>query len=81
VRVLYPATKDGWRENGIMRRGEGFHLWDLDAQRSGQRRAITTFESEQDARAFVSAMQAMPTAGDSLVTVQSTETYRVAATA
>jgi len=43
--------------------------------------SIANFESEEDARALVSAMQAMPSPGDSPVTIDSTEIYRVVATA
>jgi hypothetical protein len=43
--------------------------------------SIATFETEEDARAFLAGMQSMPMPPDSPVTIESMELYRVAGTA
>jgi hypothetical protein len=48
---------------------------------AGKGVSIANFDTEEDARAFLTQMESMPMPSDSPVTVESMEIYRVAATA
>ena len=48
---------------------------------AGKGVGVTSFETEEDAKAFVAQMQSMPMPAEAPVTVQSMEVFRVVATA